>query len=157
MLSSRDSNPPTKEPLVTSLREAYFCTLESCHGGRTYQPSRASRLAYTVQRSRTPQGLADLCIYLVQLLVGAVFVFTLLTSWGTETLGSSPNSMGASRWENESDGSEDRKGYCSANLLLEGVRRILEEEYLNWRYDLRKVNPICHSADGCLREDIWGS
>ena len=90
--------------------------------------SLASWLERISAYSRTPRGLAVLCIYWIVFLVAVVCVSILLTLWETHYADIELNLTVASHAEKSLDGWTARKLYCyppqlcgeSSNIFLEG-------------------------------------
>jgi hypothetical protein len=113
MLSFSASKRATKAHSADCSLEDWPSFLENCPGGTMRPLFRASLLERIAASSRTPRGLAALCICWLLLILALVFVFTLLTTWETRARDFVVSSTAVSQSENDSDGWMARRLYCS--------------------------------------------
>ena len=105
----------------------------------------------TISRaSRTPRGLAVICICWVLFLLVLVFAFTRQTSWETPTRAYAASSTAASLLVSDSDGSMDRKLCYSALPLCEELRSYSEGEPL-----FSELKTVC--VHECNEVMTWNS
>ena len=138
---SADSQPPSSPSIQ-----------ESSPGEETPPTSLASlldleKILFNMSAySRTPRGLAAVCIFWVVFLVVVVCVSILLTSWETRYGGIEASSMAASHAEKRLDGWTNRRLYCyppqlcgeSSNIFMEGRSSLKFEAQMPkaWRYPI---------------------
>lgn len=85
--------------------------------------------------SRTPQGLAGVCICWLLLLLVLLFGFTLAISWGTLARASNVSSMAALLWENDLAGSTGRRPFSCLSPQCEDWSNTLEEGRSSLRFE----------------------
>lgn len=127
----------TKELSAASLRAAYLSTLESYRTEETRPTSRASLLARIAASSRTPSGLAVICICWVLFLLVLVFACTPRTSWVTQRWVTEANSTAASLSEKSLDGWTARRLYCYPLQPCDAWSPYSEDERSNLRFETR--------------------
>ena len=135
-----------REPSAEWLLLNWLCTRVSFLIGAMRRISLASCLGSLSAYSRTPQGLAVLCIYWIVFLVAVVCVSILLTLWETHYADIELNLTVASHAEKSLDGWTARRLYCyppqlcgeSSNIFLEGRSSLKFETLLPepWRYSI---------------------
>lgn len=111
---------------------------------------RASLLERIAAFSRTPRGLAVICICWILFLLALVFAFTPRTSWETPQRAYAASSMGALLLANDSVGSTDRRQCYSALPQCDDWRSYSEDGPLN-----SELRAICrHDCDEAM---TWNS
>jgi hypothetical protein len=135
MLSFSASNRATKAHSADCSLEDWPSFLENCPGGTMRPLFRASLPERISAFSRTPLGLAVVCICWVLFLLALVFAFTLLTTAETPRRAYAANSMGASPSEKSLDGWMARRLYCYPPQPCDAWSPFSEDAPFNLRFE----------------------
>ena len=109
---------------------------------RAYRPLLEARLRSIVQFSRTPRGLAVICICWVLFLVALVFAFTPRTSWVRQISVTGASSTAASPSEKSLDGWTARRLYCSAHQPCDAWSPTSADGHFGLRLELQRKEEL---------------
>lgn len=98
---------------------------------------RASLLERIAAYSRTPRGLAVICIWWIVFLLVLVFVFTPRISWGMQLRASGHSSTAVSLLEKSLDGWTNRRLFCSALQPCDAWNPFSEDAPSSLRFEMR--------------------
>ena len=126
-----------KARLGDSSLEDWASFLENSRGGTMRPLFRASLLERIGAYSRTPRGLAVVCICWIAFVLALVFASTLLTSWGMPRSGSAASSTAASLSEKSLDGWMVRRLYCSPHQPCDAWSPFSEDDPFNLRFEIQ--------------------
>jgi hypothetical protein len=138
MRFSPDSIKATKGRLGDSSLEDWPSFLENSRGEITPHQSPASLPARIAAFSRTPRGLAVICICWVLFLLALVFAFTPRTSWVTQRWVTEASSTAVSASGNDLGGWMARRLYCFPHQPCDAWSPFSEDAPSSLRYEMQQ-------------------